>query len=294
MKKLSVITAVAGIFISQINSKAQGLYVGIGGGYGIPSQVQTFYPTYTSNGSTSTFTSQSVSYGQGVSVGIYGGYMITRNLGVELNISDKFSYNSTSTNSNSTTDFTNMTNYTAKGGLFRFTPGIRLMTGENKLKIYTVTGLIIGLPSASIEENSTSTNSSQTGSITNTDDEISTYSGGIIIGFHGAIGAIYMVSDKIGIFGEVFGDFQTWTPSQLLITTYTENGVDELGQLTTSEKQTNFVSSFTSTNSSSPGSPSQNTKVYLPFSSFGINIGVRFSFGKGSDQTPAMSTTPAK
>jgi hypothetical protein len=284
MKKLTFIAIIAGICIIQIRANAQNIYAGVGVGYGFPSQIQPFFATSNSNGTSTSVTSKSYSLGTGLSVGAYGGYMFTNNIGFELNVFEKFSSSATATVTTASSLASSTDVYTAKGNLFGLTPAIRLSIGDDKLKIYTVTGLIIGFPSATLEDNGTTTTvTPPAGSITNTSDEISTYSGNLIIGFHGAVGVLYNISDKIGVFGEVTGNFENWGPSEQLVTTYTVNGADKLNGLTTSEKQINYVNSYTSSaTNTSPGSPTQSSRMYLPFSSWGFNIGVHFSFGGGS------------
>jgi|SRR6185312_882371 len=288
MKKLTFIAALAGSLIAAIDCDAQGIYAGVGVGYGFPSQVQSFYSNGSSDPNTTTVNSKSYSLGSGMLVGAYGGYMITDNIGVELGLSEKFS-NSTSATYSTSTPLLSTDVYTAKGNVFGITPAIRLMTGSDKLKIYTVTGLIIGIPSATLEDNGTHTIAiGGGGSVTNMTDEIYTYSGNVIIGFDGSLGAMYMLSDKIGIFAEITGDFEDWAPNEQLITTYTVNGADRLSSLTTSQKQTNYVSSYTTNNNnSSPGSPTQAAKIYLPFSSIGFSVGVHFAFAGGSAASTA-------
>lgn len=303
MKKLTLIATVAGIFLAQANTQAQGMYAGLGIGYGFPSQVQAYTPGSTSSGTSTTVTSQSVSLGTGMSIGVYGGYMLSKNIGLELGISDKLSSSTSTTSSNSSVDSsgsavttTNGSNVnTVKSSLFRLTPAVRYAVGDGKLQGYMVTGLIIGFPSATNETVGTNTSTTTFGgtllsSSTNTSDEIVTYSGSMIIGFHGAIGAMYSLTDKIGIFGEVSGNFQTWAPSESQITTYTVNGVDQLSGLTTSQKQTNYESNYTTNSASStPGSPAEAPKMYLPFSTWGITIGLHISLGGGA--AAAAATT---
>ncbi len=297
MKKLSILVAVAGLCIATLNTQAQGLYAGVAVGYGFPSQVQSFTSGSSTSGTSTTITSQSISLGSGMSVGVYGGYMLSKNVGLELGISDKFSSSTSSTASSTDTSssfgfLTTRTStdvYTAKGSLFRLTPGIRLQVGDGNLKVYSVTGLIIGFPSATLEDagsgSDVTTNGSTTISSSSfTSDEITTYSGGMILGFHGAIGVLYNFNDMMGIFGEISGNFQNWAPSQALITTATVNGVDQLGSMTTNQKQTNFESSYTVTSTSNaPGNPAEQPKMYLPFSSWGITVGVHFNFGGSSN-----------
>ncbi len=266
MRKLTFI-AIAWLFMSQFALHAQGLYFGLGGGYGMPSGLAD--NSYHTN---STYTSSSISLGSGADLGVYVGYMMNKNIGLELGISDKFVSGATTTSSD-TGSFGSSNKQTFEGGMLRFTPAIRLQTGDGNIKVYSVTGLVIGMPMSVTNENVSTPNSS----FGSTTDDVITYSGGISIGFHGALGVLYMINDKIGIFGELSAYLQNWSPGEGLYTKYTVNGVDELGQMTTNEKQTNYVSSYTQTGSPSAGSPNQSTFIYLPYSSFGLNVGIHFS-----------------
>lgn len=298
MKKPILLLTIICIFILQVNSYAQGMYAGAEVGYAFPSQTRAFFADVNATPTFTSVTSKSYSLGEGVPIAIYGGYMFTNNIGLELNISEKFNYDISSSTTSSTPpppDIIDNHNYTRKGNMLGFTPGIRLSTGGDKFSIYSVTGLFIGIPSATLEDNETvvtTTGPAGTGgTVTNNYDDVYTFSGNIVIGFHGAIGAMYNLSDRIGIFAEVAGDFEDWAPTERLITTYTVNGADMLGGLTTNEKQINYVDSYTTTaGSSSPGSPTQAARIYLPFSSWGISIGIHFSFGGGNATTPAGAT----
>jgi hypothetical protein len=74
-----------------------------------------------------------------------------------------------------------------------------------------------------------------------------------------------------------------------MVTTFTSNGVNELSALTTNQKLTDYLSSYITSSNTSSGSPYQTTKIYLPFSSFGLNAGLHFSFGSGSVPTTATA-----
>ncbi|HTA27903.1 MAG TPA: hypothetical protein VK809_08945 [Bacteroidia bacterium] len=297
MKKLSILVAVAGLCVATLNTQAQGLYLGVGGGYNFASGVQSYMPSPSStsnNGtaSSTSYTSQSYSLGSGGNAGIYVGYMFSKNLGAQLGISDKFASTNSSTVTTTSAGFGTETDvWTLSDGMLMFTPALKLMTsGDGKLQVYTVTGLIIGIPStANYEDKGTASFTGGSG----TSDEVWQISGGTTMGFHGALGVVFMVSDKIGIFGEIDANLQNWAPSKQLITTGTETetsgGVtttnNYLSTYLTSQKETDFVSSFsTSSTTVTPnGSPTQSVKTYLPFSSFGINVGIHFNFGGSSN-----------
>ncbi len=338
MKILSLIAALAGIVITQVNTQAQGLYVGVGGGYGFPSGVQANpYPASTTtfingNNSSGTVTASSYSLGGGASVGAYFGYMMNKNVGIELGVADKLSSSTTTTQNQTYLDSAGggtvasgsaTTTTTIKGSLFSLTPSIRLMAGDNgdKLRPFLVTGLVIGFPSSEVDMTSSGTQNSGNSvdilSMTSTDK----YSGGMIIGFHGALGIIYNVTDKIGIFGQVACNLQNWSPSKDVMTStetqtgsgfiYTNNTTSTTtygSSVSTNSKTQNGTSTYngfsntfnynngngTSSQTTTTTGNTENVNVtntqnanntYLPFSSWGISIGIHFNFGGGASSS---------
>jgi hypothetical protein len=330
MKKLSLLVGIIGIFFAQINSNAQGLYFGVEGGYGFPAGLQPFNnygydgsSSYTDNynantGVTTTTNtvnniSKSFSLGSGGVICIYVGYMLTKNIGFELSLGDKLSSNTSSifttsenyvetggealAGSESWTDTYTLTS----GGSLQMTPSVRLTAGNGQIHPYMVTGLIIGTaPSTTLEDQTTyiNTNSFAFSSTPYSQDLIYTISGGMMLGFHGSVGALYMFSDKLGVSAEVFGNFMNWSPKKALITTLTYNSVDSSGnQHFLTEKglntETDYVPSATTTtingSNPSPLTPQQHTQIYIPFSSYGIKISIHYDFGGGSSK---VTTNP--
>jgi hypothetical protein len=133
-------------------------------------------------------------------------------------------------------------------------------------------GLIIGLAGKATVETVGVTS-------VNTQDQIWTYTGGSSFGFHGAIGLMYMVSDKLGIFGELAGYYQQASPSKGELTKSSFNGVDQLGITDTRDKQITYQSSYSDDANSNKGNPRVALTTHNPFSSFGFNIGIHFSLG---------------
>jgi hypothetical protein len=296
MKKTTIRTAFILVVLAiSLSSFGQGIYFGIGGGYGFAagkSGVNGFNSTnYTSSfvqgptsyTSTSTVTNVKYSFGSGVPIGLYGGYMFTKNIGAELGIGylvggkNTFTNNQSQTFGNATS--TDNTTETLKGHMMRITPAIRIQVGEDKLQPYMTAGLIIGMAAGITDE--TVEVKSNAGSPVKTYDDIWTYSGGMSIGFHGALGVNYMISDKLGIFGELTGNYMNWAPSKKVLSTSTLNGADQLSQKTTDQKETDFSSSYTTTSGTptNTGNAQVSSPVYAPFSSFGLTIGVHISLG---------------
>ena len=279
-KKLIAAVALCGPLLLS-NLQAQGLYLGLGVGYGFPAGKQAdVEQTSTTSGSVTTneYTTKNLSLGKGINAGLYVGYMFNKNLGAELGISyligGKTTINDKSTgNNSSSTD-----EYIYKGNMIRFTPALKMIIGENKLRPYMRIGMIVGIAGKLTDEyNYTNTTPGSTSS----GQVITEYTGGISLGFHGGLGINYALSDKLSLFGELAGNYQNWAPKKSEITTYTQDGADQLPSMTTYQKETEFLDSFTTTSNSpsNNGVPDQQTKFYLPFSSFGINIGIVLNFG---------------
>ncbi len=264
-------------FIISASCLGQGIYAGINGGYGFPSG-RMILPsdqktTYSGSSSSTLYTSNKYSLGKGIDFGAYGGYMFNKHWGAELEIGYLIGGTSTSTNEDDSPTIPSTTTETRKGNILRFTPALRYQIGENKLKTYITAGIIIGMASGTDEIKDISG--------PNTGDNIWTYSGGPTIGFHGAIGLMYFLSNKLGISAELTGNYQNWSPDKEVLTTSTLNGVDNLSKMPLSQKETDYQASYTKDpfNPTPATSPSISDRIYLPFSSLGLNIGVHIFFG---------------
>jgi len=292
MKKTTIGLAllVSGLALS-LNSSAQGIYFGVGGGYGFAAGKADFPTgsdvTSTTSGApsvtTSTYTARSYSLGKGINLGLYGGYMFNKNLGAELGIAYLIGGSSvgTSTATGSGTGFSSsdVTTTTVKGSMMRLVPGLRMQFGEGKMHPYATVGIIIGVAGkATMEQQEVK---SATGNPTMTTDMVQTFTGGVNLGLHSSIGVNYMISDKLGIFGEVSANLQSGKPAKSMVTTNTVNGQDEIPHMTTSQIETDYSSSYTTTSNAaaSPGTPSTASTVHTPFSSIGFNIGLHISLG---------------
>lgn len=90
-----------------------------------------------------------------------------------------------------------------------------------------------------------------------------------------------MEGDFMAVFGEFAFINQTWAPKKSVMIVSTYNGIDQLPLMTTYEKETDYIDSYTvASRRPDQSSPNQQTKQYLPMSSFGFNFGLRFYLGK--------------
>jgi hypothetical protein len=263
------------------NVKAQGLYLGIGGGYGFPAAKEAAYESKTNASGTSTstdYTKVNLSLGKGINTGFFVGFMFNKNLGAELGVSYLIGSKTTIQDEASSNNASSIDEIIFKGNMLRLTPALKMMVGEGKLQPYTKLGMIVGVGGKFTEEY----NSSSTGPFGSSSSiEKYEYTGGVSLGFYGGLGINYALSENLCLFGEIAGNYQNWAPTKGELVTATYDGLDELPFMTTSEKEVEYFDELTVNNNSptDPGSPSKDLKFYVPFSSIGINIGLVFTLG---------------
>lgn len=283
-KHLIISALLIGTF-SVSSTQAQGVYMGIDGGYGFAagkqSLIDDYKTTVTSTSTSQTVTSHPFSLGKGINTGLYAGYMFNKNVGAELGVAYLIGSKNVFTDENINTSAfpsSSKTEMTWKGKMIRLVPTIRMTAGEKKLHPYIKAGLIIGVGGKVYDDTHTQNTSTSGSSVT---DESWEYYGGMSWGFHGGIGLNYMVSDKIGIFAEAAGNYQNFAMKKGSMTKYTVDGVDQMSSLDTYEKETEFVDSYTYDSSTPPNvnQPDKSSKFFMPFSSIGINLGLHISLG---------------
>jgi hypothetical protein len=105
------------------------------------------------------------------------------------------------------------------------------------------------------------------------------FSQGINLGVLSSLGAAYHMNDKLALVAEFKIQLLNYTPGKSVITEHTINGVDQLPDMTTSQKEVEYVNSFT-TNSimtQPTNEPIKRYKELYPLSSYGLYIGLRFN-----------------
>jgi hypothetical protein len=285
MKKIILSLAVAMSAIS--TAEAQGLYFGLMPGYGFAAGRSLlradYYSTFSGTATTTNYKSVSSSLGQGLMIGAYGGYMFSKNVGAELGLSYLMStpVELSTTHVNAGNTVTTTTEQKLEASTFRLIPALRITTsGESKLQAYMKAGVILGVTTKLMESETSSTINKSTTTKTESTQE---YKGPLGLGFHGGVGVMYKISDMIGVFGELGGYLQNWGPTSSALTKYTVDGASELEGMTTSEKETEYLDEFSTTGKQSDSEPQKSTRMYLPFSSVSISIGIHFTLGKSGE-----------
>lgn len=256
---------------------AQGAYVKINAGYGInmsSSVTQKHSEVSTVSPYSYSFTLEAVNYslGKGLNFGGAFGYMFNKNIGAELGISYLLG---------ATTKIINESDYgtnqykaeqTMHSNMLRFIPSLVIVSGFEGINPYAKFGLLIGTGSVFM------------GNDRNMNRDISVekwkYNGGVALGLNSALGAIFNINDNISLFGEIDMVNLSYAPTKGELTEATYNGVDNLPDMTTNEKEIEFVDSYT-LNTDSPtidSEPAKQTKFKMPYGSVGLNVGLKISF----------------
>jgi len=251
------------------NLYGQGAYFNINAGYGLmmSSGNLPYFYSETRSGNSNTLKQVNLSLGKGVNFGGAFGYMFNKNIGAELGVSyllggkskSQFIYQG------------GKTDYTLSAKMLRINPSIVVESGLNGINPYAKIGLIIGTGSVTHE-----TMDNGGGDILRV---LVKMNGGIAIGGNAGFGVLFDISKRISFISEINMTNLSYAPTKGKVTKATYNGMDVLSDMTTSEKEIEFVDSYTESNTPPPDSqPSKDLKSKLPFGSIGINLGMRFSF----------------
>lgn len=272
MKKSQLLT---GLFIITMflfianNSNAQGAYVNLNLGYAtcMSSGTMDGFYNYTGGQNSSTREQIYFSLGKGVNFGGTFGYMFNEHVGAELGLSYLMGGKTKAKDEYSG----GITDYALSSNMFRFIPTIVIAAGTDGVNPYAKFGFVIGTGSVTMDYED------------NDDGDMEVLkmklNGGAAFGINGAIGAIFELSESISLYGELNAINMSYAPKKGEIKEATYNGIDILPDMTTSEKEFEFVDELTYNYSSPPppdSQPNQELKYKLPFGSFGINFGVVF------------------
>ncbi|MFN3446946.1 MAG: hypothetical protein ACK44D_14505 [Bacteroidia bacterium] len=238
------------------------LYFSFFGGKGLAAAPQTRGVNF--NGTSYSIPKGNGSYGRGIQFGGALGVFVGKNISTELEFSYLKSDEQTTTYNTPNGKMEDAIN----ASMVRLTPSIRISTGGEKVSLYTRIGWVCALNTnlkvAAIENFNNTKYESEYES-----------TGGFSQGFMGALGSNFMISDKVEFYTELAFIAQSWAPNKSTLTKYQVNGNSYLGALTQYSKEVEYVDSYTPPSSINYDESEKRLKEYLPFSSIGINIGLR-------------------
>jgi opacity protein-like surface antigen len=277
--KMFVILAITGLFSCNLSAQNK-MYAHINVGYGLKMASQSQLADYTHTIKDTLYLSNDkaidVSFGKGLNIGASFGYMFNKNFGAELGVNYLLG-GKTKATADITETFMGITSHeisdrTFSATMIRMVPSLVVDAGFEKVDPYAKVGLVIGIGSIKreLEEN-------KDGDLTKVKFKLN---GGVSLGISSAIGVKYNISEMMSVFAELNMVNMSYAPAKEVMTEYTLNGVDQLPNFKTNEKETEFVKEidYDSNAIVDQSKPTKQLHQKLPFSSYGLNLGFRINF----------------
>lgn len=264
------------------------LYISAKGGYGIKmSPYSTTTQSTDPSGITTYNSGPAIGMGDGLTGGLSLGYFFNQHMGVEagahyyggkVTILDKTERPNSGTNSYASED-----KQVFRGMSLVVSPALVLKTDNDVLNVFAAMGPVVGIGSAFKLEISrtnqqlTAPNAYQE----HTTEQIIEYSGGLSYGVRGTLGLELLLTEKLALLADVTYLGLNYSPDKSSMTRYEVDGKDQLASMTTRDKETEYVASYSNSGTpQDPNAPRKSTKdAVMPFSNTAVNIGFRIYFG---------------
>lgn len=262
------------VLVTSVNAttlKTGNPYLSMSFGYAFPA---TGYVSGATVKETSYFTTYEInknSPNRGFNIGLHGGYMFNPYIGADLGINYLkgsnvriYEYN------NIQPGVTNEQTINSEARSLRITPAIKFTGGYKGVNPYLRVGVGVFLLNRQTDFQSYSIYNGTAYSTSKATREIK---GSVSLGFNGAIGLEYKIN-QIYFFSEISLFNQTFLYKSSEITAFTVNGVDNLGQLTTAQKKTEYSANFDIPKTTDSNSPMKSPVVSMPFNNYSFNLGL--------------------
>jgi hypothetical protein len=277
MKRFTVVLVVLILAAGSVHAQKFFVQVGVGGSLGMNADYSLLVNETVHSGTYSTFETVPVTMGTGFNVTTRFGYMFLKYVGIELGLGQ---FIGLSVKGETINEMSGGTQYEYRyyGRMFSIVPSLLITPGLEKVNPYARIGMIIGAyPVLYYTSDMT-----RATSVDYEEKTVEKFSGSVAVGFQASGGVAFILSDLVSLYVELNYNGVSYSPSKSELTEYTVDGVDHLADLTTYQKESEFVRTldFDYETPPDPNSPAQYLKYNYPFSSIGMNFGVKFSFGK--------------
>lgn len=272
------ITCFALFLLFPFFANAQGPYAGAGFGYGLPVSGSVIGVDRERDVPANTYSNEATrgSFATGINFGGYFGYMINAYMGFEVGANYLLGKQYTFTyHERYSPDIDERTVDDVSARSLRLLIATRIGFGEGKFRPYLRGGLAFGVLNKITDETKTTALYFGTTTVT---EEIHELTGGISAGFAGALGMNYSLSGNLFLSAEITNYYASWGPRYGKLTKSTQNDVDQLPGMTVSEKEFEFVDKTDQSMNTSSASPTKSIRTFFPMSSFGLTIGVHYTF----------------
>lgn len=256
----------------------QGLFVRVSPGYALAATGDDYGRQVVTDTSSATETVIFGSNGAGFVLDLDAGYMFNEHVGFQLGFGYLAGAEQTRLDETGV-NYTLM--MTERSRQLRLSPAVVVSAGWGEFQPYGRFGLVLPL--------STTTETSFMYDDPNNEivytEEIKSR---LNVGFSGALGFNYALGSQFGIFAEVGALSMRTKGSSGMLTSYTEDGQDELADATTFEREWTYQETITDESNNSlfnqvdTDQPEDRPMISTNFSSFIIRVGVSLYLGGGS------------
>lgn len=250
-----------------------GFYVGVHGGYnfGIAKDFGRWVNRTQQSGGGWSEEAVGVSYGKGANVGLDFGYMFNKNVGVELGV-DYLKGGKTEVTEKWNDGETEK--YEIYGQMLLVQPKIVIKANPSTITPYAKFGLAIGAMPKTTEDYTNTWNN-------NVYTEKYEMDGGMAVGVTGALGFDYSLNSNMAIFTELRSMAMSYSPKKGTYTEANFNGTSELNEANGwqyDDIHYEYVDQVNPGDNTGSSTATKLTKISLPFSNVGINLGFKYSF----------------
>ena len=276
MKKMICLLVVMACFSAYLQGQDYYIRIGIGPALGLKSGYSSDYTYNSSTDYTADYKARRL--GNSMNFNLAFGRVLSDYLKVELAINGQAGFSASSTyKSVSGESNTSLTVISKQGcNMLQLIPALTFSAGRQKVNPYARIGFIIGVLPGVVDQTTRTQEDSYYGS--STTETKSRISGGITLGFNAAGGAEFNFTEKFGMFAELVFNGISYSPTKGKYTVYTIDGVDQLGDMTTDEKEWTYEKSIGSSTETGSDSPEKRPKTAYQVSNMGLNLGLLFKF----------------
>jgi hypothetical protein len=215
----------------------------------------------------------------GLDYNLWGGYHLNRFIAVGIDVEYFHGLNIKQTRT--TNGGSEGTSYSEdvkwRASMLNITPGIEISPGWSPVNPWVFVGVDFGIMPRIMEK---STYTSGSGATTTTNDYTGVYHGGLPVGFDVKAGVDWDITKTIGLYADFNLRGLNWTPTHYSLKTHSTNGVDDFSSLSTYYKEIDFKKSIDGSQTGSQDSHQQQLRQTDPFTSVGLDIGVKINLGK--------------
>lgn len=277
MKKSSALKGLILIGFSLVfhSAFAQRAYLQINGGYALAANRSNLYQlgmvNSVWNNNRLTEEQLNLSFGQGLNFGLNFGYRLNSYLHADLDFSYLLGASFTANSSNDLSMVERETAMSAR--MLQLSPSVVFSPATGPVRLFARLGLVFGNASLDVISHNKFSGGSEI-------EQELLLDGGWAIGMMAGLGLSHKINERFSIVGELRSINMSYAPTRGEVTKYVVDGQDEIATLTTEAREVEFVDSYSVNRNSPPSSdePSKAFKIRMPFSSLGLNIGLRYNF----------------